>query len=133
MSNSKRMKVIKRSEMEINRKFKANAKDKETGFVQSFEFIHSSHSLERAAQRGINNLRIELTLVYGESFRKQGYEFCVLGENRIPDEYQKSKDKLINTVVVMDSDRIITCYVAKDPYRQIKKKSKTLWTYRHAA
>ena len=129
------MQIIKKSELEIQRKIRAYAKDRETGYVQQFEFKHTAHSLERASQRAINDFRIKITLVYGDTVRKQGYEYCILGENRIPEDLLRYKDKLKNTVVVMDghSDTLITCYRAKDPYKQIRKKSKTLFTNRMAA
>ena len=127
--------IIKKSDKLNSMKIKATALDKETGFAQEFEFTHSKHSLERANKRGIKGLRLQLALIYGDSIRKQGYEYCILGEDRIPEQYLKQKDKLKNTVVVMDgsSDRIITCYVATEPYRHIKKKSKTLWSPRNVA
>jgi hypothetical protein len=129
------MQIIKRSESKIQRKIKAYAKDNESGYVQEFEFKHSGHSLHRASQRCLNNFRIRIALIYGDSIRKQGYEYCILGEDRIPDELIKYKDKLKNTVVVMDGDSetIVTCYRANQPYKHIRKKSKTLFTNRMAA
>jgi hypothetical protein len=129
------MEIIKKSELLFQRKIKAYAKDQETGCVQEFEFMHSGHSLERASQRCINNFRIKIALVYGDTIRKQGYEFCILGEDRIPDDLLRYKDKLKNTVVVMegDSDTLVTCYRAKDPYKQVKKKPKMLMHKKMAA
>ena len=129
------MQIIKKSEFDNQRSIKAYAKDAESGYVQEFEFKHSGHSLERASQRCLNNFRIKIALVYGESVRKQGYEYCILGEDRIPEELLKYKDKLKNTVVVMDgdSDTIVTCYRANKPYKHIRKKSKTLLTQKMAA
>ena len=129
------MKIIKKSEFDNQRSIKAYAKDSESGYVQEFEFKHSGHSLERASQRCLNNFRIRIALVYGDSIRKQGYEYCILGEDRIPDELLKYKDKLKNTVVVMDGDSetIVTCYRASQPYKHIRKKSKTLSTQKMAA
>ena len=129
------MQIIKKSEFDIQRSIKAYAKDSESGYVQEFEFKHSGHSLERASQRCLNNFRIRIALVYGDSIRKQGYEYCILGEDRIPEELLRYKDKLKNTVVVMDghSDTLITCYRAKDPYKQIRKKPEMLLTQRMTA
>lgn len=129
------MEIIKKSSLEFQRKIKAYAKDQETGYVQHFEFMHSAHSLERASQRAINDFRIKIALVYGDTVRKQGYEYCILGEDRIPEDLLRYKDKLKNTVVVMDgnSDTLVTCYRAKEPYKQIRKKSKMLLTQRLAA
>lgn len=129
------MQIIKKSQLEFQRKISAYAKDKETGYVQQFEFTHSGHSLERASQRAINDFRIKIALVYGDTIRKQGYEYCILGEDRIPEDLLRYKDKLKNTVVVMDgsSDTLVTCYRAKEPYKQIRKKSKTLLTHKLAA
>jgi hypothetical protein len=129
------MQIIKKSEFNSQKTIKAYAKDSESGYVQEFEFRHSAHSLERASQRCLNNFRIRIALVYGHSIRKQGYEYCILGEDRIPEELIKYKDKLKNTVVVMDgnSETIVTCYRAKDPYKHIRKKSKTLLTQKMAA
>ena len=118
--------------MENLKKFNVYAKDK-AGMVQKFEFEHSNQSMERASQRGINNDRLSLALAYGEIIQKQGLEFHILGENRIPDEFEKDKEKFKNTVVVTNRDCVITCYRAKDPYKQIKKKSKIFYTQRMAA
>lgn len=109
--------------MENHRKINVYAKDK-SGMVQKFEFEHSNHSLGRASQRGINNNRLSIALAYGDIIQKQGLEFHILGENSIPDEFEKQKEKLINTVVVTRRDYVITCYRAKDPYKHINKKSK---------
>lgn len=129
------MQIIKKSQFDYQRKVAAYVNDTESDFVQEFEFTHSSHSMERAAQRGINNLRLTLALVHGISIRKQGYEFCILGVDRIPDEFLKFKAQLKNTVVVMDgdSDTLVTCYRSKDPYKHIRKKSKFLSTPKMAA
>lgn len=118
--------------MENFKKINVYAKDK-SGMVQKFKYEHSNHSLERASQRGINNDRLSIALAYGELIQKQGLEFHILGENRIPDEFEKEKEKLKNTVVVTRRDCVITCYRAKEPYKHIKKKSKTFFTQRLAA
>jgi hypothetical protein len=118
--------------MENFKKFNVYAKDK-SGMVQEFEFEHSNHSLERASQRGINNDRLSIALAYGELVQKQGLEFHILGENRIPDEFEKEKEKYKNTIVVTRRDCVITCYRAKDPFKHIKKKSKTFYTQKLAA
>jgi hypothetical protein len=118
--------------MENLKRFNVYATDK-AGMVQKFEFEHSYHSMERASQRGINNDRLSLALAYGEIIQKQGLEFHILGENRIPDEFEKEKEKLKNTIVVTRRDCVITCYRAKDPYKQIRKKSKIFYTQREAA
>ena len=129
------MQIIKKSEFDKQSTIKAYARDSESSYVQDFEFKHSGHSLERASQRCLNNFRIRIALVYGNSIRKQGYEYCILGEDRIPEELIKLKDKLKNTVVVMDGDSetIVTCYRANKPYKHILKKSKTLLTQKVAA
>ena len=114
------------------KKINVYAKDK-IGMVQNFKFEHSNHSLERASQRGINNDRLSIALAYGEIIQKQGLEFHILGENRIPDEFEKEKEKFKNTVFVTRRDCVITCYCAKDPYKQIRKKSKIFYTQRTAA
>ena len=118
--------------MENLKKINVYAKDK-IGMVQNFKFEHSNHSLERASQRGINNDRLSIALAYGEIIQKQGFEFHILGENRIPEEFEKEKEKLKNTVVVTIRDCVITCYRAKDPYKQIRKKSKNFYTQSVAA
>lgn len=118
--------------MENLKKLNVYAKDK-AGVVHKFQFEHSNHSLERASQRGFNNNRLSVALAYGEVIQKQGLEFHILGENRIPDEFEKEKEKLKNTVVVTRRDCLITCYRAKAPYKQIKKKPKIFYTQRIAA
>lgn len=113
--------------MENIKRINVYARDKKTGMVQNFKFEHSNHSLERASQRGINNNRLSVALAYGDIVQKQGLEFHILGENKIPDELEKERDKLKNTIVVTKGDCIITCYRARDPYKQIRKKSKVFY------
>ena len=118
-----------------SKKFKAYATDKKTGFVQAFQFCHTNHSSQRAAQRGINQFKISTALLYGETFQKQGLIFYVLGENKIPDDLIKSKNILKNTIIVLsgDSDEIITCYRSKNPFKHINKKTKFLQPLKFAA
>lgn len=100
-----------------------------------FEFTHSRHSRRRSAQRGIGNTQLETALQYGENIYKQGLIYFILGENNIPDNLQKEKDKLKNTVVVVagDSNQVITCYRSANPFKNIKLKSKRLNKYGNAA
>jgi len=93
-----------------------------------FNFIHSLHSFQRAAQRGISKDKLKAALQYGEVMYKQGLLFFILGENNIPDSLLKDKNKLQNIVVVVSgaSNEVITCYRSAHPFRHIKMKSKKL-------
>ncbi|OYU56708.1 MAG: hypothetical protein CFE25_05640 [Chitinophagaceae bacterium BSSC1] len=115
--------------------FKVVSKDDKTGSVEVFTFNHTHHSLIRSAQRGINDRKLAIAILYGEPFYKQGLIYYVLGEDRIPEILSKEKEKLRNTVVVVDgdSDTVITCYRSKDPYKHIRVKSKSLFINRIAA
>lgn len=115
--------------------FKVVSKDDETGLVEVFTFSHTLHSLQRSAQRGISDSKLAIAILYGEPYYKQGLIYYVLGEDRIPDRLRTEKEKLRNTVVVVDgdSDTVITCYRSKDPFKQIRVKSKTLLTNKIAA
>jgi hypothetical protein len=100
------------------------------------EFEHSAHSYLRASQRGLEGDKISVALLFGEVFHKQGLIYYVLGEHNIPDILAKEKNKLANTIVVVagDTNKIITCYRSRHPYKHIKMKSKILFkNYPNAA
>lgn len=99
------------------------------------KFSHTDHSLERSAQRGITPEMIYAVLEYGESFFKQGLVYYVLGADNIPKRFLKEKNRFKNLVVVGagDSNSIVTCYRAKNPFKLIKHKSKKLLTHRQMA
>jgi hypothetical protein len=103
-------------------------RDEDTGLVVSFRFHHTNHSYVRAAQRGIDRLRLQTTLTYGEMFFRQGLIFCILGRQNVPDHLSGQRDKLENTIVVLsaETDTIITCYRCKEPYKHVKMKQKHL-------
>ncbi len=106
-------------------------KNKSTELYVEQDFRHTFHSFKRASQRGIMGDKIAVALEYGEHFYKQGYTYHVLGEHNIPDELQKDRKKLQNTVVVtaIDSNLVITCYRSKNPFKHIRHKPKTLVCY----
>jgi len=107
---------------------KVISKDEKTGFVESFKFTHTNHSFQRSSQRGINNDQMAKTILYGEPYYKQGLIYYVLGEKQIPKQYQKNKESLKNTIVIVDgqSDTVITCYRSKAPFKHIRRKSSIL-------
>jgi len=132
MNKSTETCIAKSANMEINIRIEDAASLK---FID-FNFKHTQHSFLRAAQRGINSMKIRTALQYGESIYKQGLIYFILGESNIPDSLIKEKDKLKNTVVIVsgNSNELITCYRSADPYRNIKHKSKKLCkNYNHAA
>jgi hypothetical protein len=108
-------------------------KDKKTGCVQRFQFEHSRHSMERGIQRCITNDQISVVIAYGDMIEKQGLQYYIMGEDNIPDEYLKDKERFRNIVVVADNGFVITSYRSKCPFRHIKKKSKTFYTQKLAA
>ena len=127
--------IIKKAAMENMTQLKVQARDEDTGFTQEFRFSHTWHSLERASRRGIDARTLETVLTYGEEVHKQGLVFCIMGKNQVPERMSKDRDKLVNTVVVLDgtSETILTCYRSSNPHRHIRKKSKRLARYDIAA
>ncbi|RYY50600.1 MAG: hypothetical protein EOO06_03330 [Chitinophagaceae bacterium] len=124
------MKVIKSSERGIPQslfQIPVPVVDPRTKETIVFAFSHSRHSLVRAAQRGLREQKIAAALAYGVPYSKQGLVFYVLGEDQIPESLARQKDKLVNTVVVTDSnsDLVITCYRCSDPHRHIRRKRPT--------
>jgi hypothetical protein len=91
-------------------------------------FYHTTHSFQRAAQRGLDNRKISAILEYGESYFKQGLTYYVLGEHNIPFNLKKELEKVKNSVVVVGSDSgvVLTCYRTSHGHRHIKTKSKSL-------
>ena len=66
----------------------------------------------------------------------QGLNYYVLGERDIPDFLSKEKSHIKNTVVITagDTNQVITCYKANNPFKRIKHKSKELYkNYKVAA
>ena len=120
------MQIMKQIETP-NRCFKVISKDKKTGGIEYFKFTHTLHSFIRSSQRGISDFKLASAILYGEPFYKQGLIYYVLGENRIPNQLQIQKSKVKNTIVIVDgdSDTVLTCYRSKDPFKHIKRKSKT--------
>jgi len=96
---------------------------------ETLTFNHSLHSFTRAQERNIYNENISVVIEYGKEFFKQGLIFYVLGENKLPNFLTAVEKRIYkNTVVVVagDSNTIITCYHSKNPYKHIRKKTKTL-------
>jgi hypothetical protein len=108
-------------------------KDKKTGCVLKFQFEHSYHSMKRGIQRCISNEQVSVVIAYGELIEKQGLQYYILGEDNIPEELRKEKDRFRNIVVVAKEGVVITSYRSKCPFRHIKKKSKTFYTQKLAA
>lgn len=115
--------------------FKVESRDQKTGMVEVFRFTHTNHSFIRSAQRGIDDKKIAVAILYGEPYYKQGLIYYVLGVSKIPEQLQKQTANLRNTIVVVDgdSDTVLTCYRSKSPFKHIRKKSKTLFTRSIAA
>lgn len=103
--------------------------DRQNQQIARMEFEHSAHSYLRASQRGIDGDKLSVALLYGEVFDKQGLIYYVLGEHNIPDILSKEKNRLANTIVIVagDTNKIITCYRARNPFKHIKNKSKILF------
>ena len=96
-----------------------------------FFFSHTTHSFKRSSQRGIDSEKIIVAIEFGEVFYKQGLQWHVLGAKGIPPYLEHKKNQLMNTVVIVsgDSNQIITCYRSKNPFKNIKTKSKILQKY----
>ena len=97
---------------------------------------HSTHSMTRASQRGIDMDTIKLGMLYSNEFFKQGLIFYVVKTSYLPDSLTKQQRlKLENLVIVIagDSNQIITCYKNKNAMHLIKRKSKRLSVKRNAA
>jgi hypothetical protein len=109
--------------------------DKQNQQSARIEFEHSAHSYIRASQRGIDGDKLSVALLYGEVFNKQGLIYYVLGEHNIPDILAREKNRLANTIVVVagDTNKIITCYRSRHPFKHIKNKSKILFTNYNSA
>lgn len=111
-------------------------KDKMMNKIDEFQMSLSDHSIERMIQRNITEDIIQIALLYGKTFFKQGLVFYVLGEQNIPNLVSaKVRKKCKNLVVVTagDSDAIITSYHNNNPFKYIKKKSKRLSKHKYAA
>jgi hypothetical protein len=93
-----------------------------------YNFRHTTHSFQRAAQRGLDNKKISAILEYGESYFKQGLTYYVLGEHNIPSHLKKELEKIKNSVVVVISDSgvVLTCYRTSNGHKHIKSKQKSL-------
>jgi hypothetical protein len=113
----------------------ARVKDLESEATLDFTFIHSRHSRKRAKQRGFYGEKIGIALAYGEPVYKQGLLYYILGEKNIPEEWEKRKREIRNTIVVVNgrSNVVVTCYRSKNPFKHIKKKSKILHSKYNAA
>ena len=111
-------------------------KDRSMNNMDQFQMTLTKHSLERIKERDICGDSLQLALIYGRAFFKQGLIFYVLGQQNIPNNIDtKLRRKCLNLVVVTagDSDQIITSYRNSNPFKYIKKKSKRLSKYKYAA
>lgn len=103
--------------------------DQELGKSEQFSMTMSHHSAERIEQRSISQRAIEIALLHGVVFFKQGLQFYVMGENNLPDNINpqvRKKCKNLILVISGDTSEIITTYRNKNPFRYVKKKSKQL-------
>jgi len=96
--------------------------------IDSIWFKHTIHSRKRSAQRAVCDSMIEIALMYGTEFLRQGLVFHVLGNKNIPGNIAANERKRYkNLVVVTDkSNEIITTYKNRNPFKYIKMKSKRL-------
>ena len=104
--------------------------------TEEVSFEYTTHSKERSAQRNICSKKIEIVMDYGKTIFKQGLIFYILGYKNIPEVISpKERKKFKNLIVVvsLDSDKIITCYRSKNPFKHIKKKKKSISKYKKAA
>lgn len=104
--------------------------DEKNHKCEQMKFEHTEHSFNRSVQRGIDAKKISAAIEYGEDFYKQGMVYYILGEKNIPETLEKKKNSLKNIVVIIsgDSNKVITCYRSKKPFKHIKTKSKRLYT-----
>jgi hypothetical protein len=131
----KKVKEQIKEECETETLILARVKDLESEATLDFTFRHSRHSRKRAKQRGIYGEKIGIALAYGEPVYKQGLLYYILGDKNIPEQWEKKKGEIRNTIVVVNggSNRVVTCYRSKNPFKHIRKKSKILYTKSHAA
>ena len=111
-------------------------KDRKMNHLDQFHMTLTEHSIERIKERDICDDSLQLALIYGRAFFKQGLVFYVLGQQNIPNNINaKLRRKCLNLVVVTagDSDQIITSYRNSNPFKYIKKKSKRLSKHKYAA
>ena len=135
------MKKFKSSKMQEINTHTANTlvvdiKDHMMNKIDDFQMTLSAHSNESLIERNISYSAIELALIYGKAFFKQGLVFYVLGEQNIPDlvgAQVRKKCKNLVVVTAGDSDEIITSYRNNNPFKYIKKKSKRLSKHKYAA
>ncbi len=105
-----------------------NVLDKESGRIGTYFLHHTNHSRRRSEERGIDCMIITLVIEYGKLFQKQGLEFYVMGDGRLPYGMDpKLKGKMKNTVVVIGRHgEIVTCYRGKSVLKHIQRKQKYL-------
>jgi len=116
-------------ETNIQHEIQFEVEDEKTKQTHVLKFKHSQHSLIRSSQRGISKSKIEIALMFGQIYFKQGLNYYVLGEKDIPDSHLKEKSHLKNIVVVVsgESNTVITCYKSKNPFKLMKHKSNELF------
>lgn len=94
------------------------------------EYGRTKHFIERSCQRNFSEDMIQTVLDHGTAYFKQGRIFYILGTNNLPTDLPaQDRKRYRNLVVVVSSNNasIITAYRSKNPFKHIKKKSKTLY------
>lgn len=130
------LKIYPNREQESNNQLKdpmeiiIKVTDEKNHKCEQMKFEHTEHSFNRSVQRGIDSKKISAAIEYGEDFYKQGMVYYILGEKNIPETLEKERNSLKNIVVIIsgDSNKVITCYRSKNPFKHIKTKSKRLYT-----
>lgn len=90
--------------------------------------IPTIHALKRAQARGITSEMILDTVRHGKIIRKQGYRYYVMLKKCLPHTSNKQYlEKIQNvTVILSDSDQIVTVYKNSCALKHIKRKKKRL-------
>ena len=120
---------IKREQNQVNGTLTWDVYDKISNKSQKVTFTHTRHSQQRSCERSIHDQDLAAVIENGDAIFKQGMTFYVLGEKNIPKDLPlKLQKKVKNLVVVVAGDEasIITCYRSKNPFKHLKRKSKTL-------
>jgi hypothetical protein len=93
---------------------------------QTIQFL--DHSTIRAAQRGITEKMIKVTVNFGKVFYRQGLRYFICLEKKLKGKIAPSEiEHYRNTVVILnDSNQIVTCYKSEKAISHIRKKDKWL-------
>lgn len=95
---------------------------------QTIQFL--DHSTLRAAQRGITEEMIKMTVNFGKVFYRQGLRYFICLEKNLKGIIHPSKiEQYRNTVVILnESNQIVTCYKNEKAISRIRRKKKWLGT-----